>query len=157
MRLHLVDWLTLSCRNDVSLLGDVGNWGMVSSHTDTVGQHNFQGSCIHLASHRSHYVGKVADIQLKHTTLFRAPVLNQEPYHEDIWGSGSVVEHILNLSTRWKWVVNFTSWPLYLQERTPGTHWRRGWVGTRAGLDRVAKRKILTLARNLTPIVQPIT
>jgi hypothetical protein len=30
-------------------------------------------------------------------------------------------------------------------ERTPGTHWIGGWVGPRAGLDTVEKRKLLTL------------
>jgi hypothetical protein len=55
----------------------------------------------------------------------------------------------------------FTSWvrliPLILRpqilapaastsgERAPGTHWVEGWVGPRAGLDAVEKRKFLTL------------
>jgi hypothetical protein len=30
-------------------------------------------------------------------------------------------------------------------ERAPGTHWIRGWVNPRAGLDDVEKRKFLTL------------
>jgi hypothetical protein len=30
-------------------------------------------------------------------------------------------------------------------ERAPGTHWIGGWVGPRAGLDDVEKRKFLTL------------
>jgi hypothetical protein len=30
-------------------------------------------------------------------------------------------------------------------ERAPGTHWIGGWVGPRAGLDFVEKRKFLTL------------
>jgi hypothetical protein len=30
-------------------------------------------------------------------------------------------------------------------EGAPGTHWIGGWVGTRAGLDDVEKRKLLTL------------
>jgi hypothetical protein len=29
------------------------------------------------------------------------------------------------------------------EERAPGTHWIGGWVGPRAGLDAVQKRKIL--------------
>jgi hypothetical protein len=29
-------------------------------------------------------------------------------------------------------------------ERAPGTHWKGGWVGPRAGLDDVEKRKFLT-------------
>jgi len=28
------------------------------------------------------------------------------------WGSGGVVQRILDLSIRWRWVVSFTSWPL---------------------------------------------
>jgi hypothetical protein len=32
-------------------------------------------------------------------------------------------------------------------ERAPGTHWIGGWVGPRAGLDDVEKRKFLTLPR----------
>jgi hypothetical protein len=32
-------------------------------------------------------------------------------------------------------------------ERAPGTHWVGGWVGPRAGLDNVEKRKLLTLPR----------
>jgi hypothetical protein len=39
-------------------------------------------------------------------------------------------------------VVRFTPRLLYPQERAPGTHWIGGWVGPRAGLDAVVKRKI---------------
>jgi hypothetical protein len=45
------------------------------------------------------------------------------------------------------------------KERTPGTHWKGGWVGPRAVLDAVVKRKILSLRRESnprTPIVQPV-
>jgi hypothetical protein len=31
-------------------------------------------------------------------------------------------------------VVSFTPWPLYLQGKSPGTHWIGGWVGPRAVL-----------------------
>jgi hypothetical protein len=40
-------------------------------------------------------------------------------------------------------LVSFLPLPLYPRGKTPGTHWIRGWVGTRAGLDAVEKRKIL--------------
>jgi hypothetical protein len=45
------------------------------------------------------------------------------------------------------------------RERAPGTHWIGGWVGPRAVLDTVVKRKIPTSRRESnprTPIVQPV-
>jgi hypothetical protein len=43
-------------------------------------------------------------------------------------------------------------------EKAPGTHWIGGWVGPRAGLDDVEKRKFLTLpGLELRPsVVQPV-
>jgi hypothetical protein len=48
-----------------------------------------------------------------------------------------------NHSTRWEWVVRFTPRPLCFQRKNPGTHWTGGWVGPRAGLEVMAKIKIL--------------
>jgi hypothetical protein len=48
---------------------------------------------------------------------------------------------------------------LYPRERTPGTHWRGGWVGPRAGLDTEDRGKIICLCRGSNPdrpVVQPI-
>jgi hypothetical protein len=45
------------------------------------------------------------------------------------------------------------------RERAPGVHWIGGWVGPRAVLDAVVKRKIPTPRRESnprTPIVQPV-
>jgi hypothetical protein len=45
------------------------------------------------------------------------------------------------------------------RERAPGTHWIGGWVGPRAILDMVVKRKILCPCQELNPrtqIVQPV-
>jgi hypothetical protein len=47
-------------------------------------------------------------------------------------GSGGIAPRILDLGTRWRWVVSFTPQPLYPGERFPGTHWIGGWVGPRA-------------------------
>jgi hypothetical protein len=33
--------------------------------------------------------------------------------HQDIWGSGGTASHILDLGTRWRWVVSFTLQLLY--------------------------------------------
>jgi hypothetical protein len=35
------------------------------------------------------------------------------------WGSGSIASHILDLATRWRWVVCFTPQPIYSQEKSP--------------------------------------
>jgi hypothetical protein len=51
---------------------------------------------------------------------------------------------ILDLGTRWMCVASFKPLPLYPRGyRPPGTHWTGSWVGPRAGLNAVGKRKIL--------------
>jgi hypothetical protein len=50
---------------------------------------------------------------------------------------------ILDLGTRWKWVVSFMFLPFYPRERAPGTHWIWGLVGPRAGLEAVEWRRVL--------------
>jgi hypothetical protein len=75
------------------------------------------------------------------------------------WGSGGIATHILDLGTRWRWVVSFTIRQLYPQKKVPGTHWIGGWVGPRAVLDMVVKRKIPIHrweSNPRTPIVQPV-
>jgi hypothetical protein len=44
------------------------------------------------------------------------------------------------------------------RERTPCTHCIGGWMGPRAGLDAVAKRKnhIINPGENPTPVIQPV-
>jgi hypothetical protein len=62
---------------------------------------------------------------------------------------------ILNLGTRWGWVVSVTPWPRFTPgKRTPGTHWIEGWVGPRAGLDAGVRRKILCLCRGSKFLVE---
>jgi hypothetical protein len=54
-------------------------------------------------------------------------------------------------------VFSFTPRSLYPQERVPATHWIGGWVGSRAGLDAVLKRKISLLLPGLEPpTIQPV-
>jgi hypothetical protein len=45
-------------------------------------------------------------------------------------------------------MVSFTPQPLLYQGKNSGTHWLGAWVGPRAGLDVVAKRKILLKSLN---------
>jgi len=40
---------------------------------------------------------------------------------------------------------------------THGTPWKGGWMGHRADLDIIAKRKMTAPARNQTLVVQPVT
>jgi hypothetical protein len=75
------------------------------------------------------------------------------------WGSGGIAPRILDLGTRWSCVVRFTLGRFTHKEKTPGSHWIGGWLGPRAVLDAVVKRKIPSLRRESnprTPIVQPV-
>jgi hypothetical protein len=55
---------------------------------------------------------------------------------------------------RWRSVVSFThTGDSTSGERAPGTLWIGGFVGPRAGLDAVVKRKIRTPARNLISLL----
>jgi hypothetical protein len=47
------------------------------------------------------------------------PVLNYAPRHEDVLRSGGIDPRILDLGTRWRWVVSFTPRSLYLQGKSP--------------------------------------
>jgi hypothetical protein len=35
------------------------------------------------------------------------------------WRSGDIAPRIIDLGTRWRWVVSFTPWPLYPQGKSP--------------------------------------
>jgi hypothetical protein len=48
---------------------------------------------------------------------------------------------IINLRTEWRLVVSFMTQPLY--PRRKEFHWTGGWMGPRAGMDMVPKRKAL--------------
>jgi hypothetical protein len=50
-----------------------------------------------------------------------------------------------HLGTSWKWVISFTPPTLYPRRKSPNTNWIGRWVGPRASLDGVEKRKFLTL------------
>jgi hypothetical protein len=58
------------------------------------------------------------------------------------WGNGGIAPRILDLGTRWRRGQLHTPVALPPRKEPPGTHWIVGWVGPRAGLDLVMKRKI---------------
>jgi hypothetical protein len=53
------------------------------------------------------------------TSTWVTPYLNKHHTIKTYWGSGSIAPHIPDLGTRWKWVVSFTTRPLYPQGKSP--------------------------------------
>jgi hypothetical protein len=80
-----------------------------------------------------------------------SPCFKWAPRHEGVLGSGGIAPRILDSGTRWRWVVSFTPRPLCTQGKCPWypLDWR--WVGPRAGLDTVVKRKFPAPAGTRTP------
>jgi len=58
------------------------------------------------------------------------------------WGSGGTAPIIIDLGTRWRWVVSSTPRLLYPQGKSPLCPLVRRLAGPRAGWDAVMKRKI---------------
>jgi len=52
-------------------------------------------------------------------------------------------------------MVRFTIRPLYPRGKNPGSNLIGGWLGPRAGLEAVAKRKIPALVGKLTRVTKP--
>jgi hypothetical protein len=72
------------------------------------------------------------------------------------YGEWRYSSSILDLGTRWRCVVSFNIRARYSRCKSVCTRCIGGWVGTRADLDAVQKRKIFAPARNRNPAVQPI-
>jgi hypothetical protein len=68
----------------------------------------------------------------------------------ETYGNGRIAPGILSLGTTWKWVIDqFSSLPLYLRERTSGTHWTGRWGDTDA-----VQNSVLCFWRTRTRIPQ---
>jgi hypothetical protein len=61
-----------------------------------------------------------------------------------------------NLGDRSKRVVSFTPFYVAPGEGAPRIHLRKSWMGSRAGLDEVAKENTAAPAGNRAPVVQPV-
>jgi hypothetical protein len=70
------------------------------------------------------------------------------------WGAEVQLHAFLTSAQDGRWVVSFTPRPPYPREKTPGTCWIGGWVGSRAGLDAVEKKIPSTEIQ--TTVVQPV-
>jgi hypothetical protein len=78
--------------------------------------------------------------------------LNQEPRNEGVpreWRYNST-HSLTSALDGGKWWASRPG-PFTLRERAPGTHWIGGWVGSRAGLGAVVKRKIPSPCRESNP------
>jgi hypothetical protein len=64
--------------------------------------------------------------------------------HEDVWGTGCIDLHFLDLGTSWRWSASRLG-RFAPGEKTTGTHWIGGSVDPGVGLEDVEKRKFLTL------------
>jgi hypothetical protein len=87
------------------------------------------------------------------------PVLDKAPRHEDVLGSGGIAISILTSALDGGERLASLPGRFTHRERAPGTHWIGGWMGPRADLDPVVKKKILSPRRKSnprTPIVQPV-
>jgi hypothetical protein len=87
-------------------------------------------------------------------------LFNQEPRHEGVLGEWRCSStHSLTSALDGGWVASFALQLLYPRERAPGTHCIGGWVGPRAILDMVVKRKTPSPCQesnHRTPIIQPV-
>jgi hypothetical protein len=71
------------------------------------------------------------------------------------WGSGGIFQCMLDIGTRRNGQLHISA--ANPRERAPGIHCIGGWVGPRAGLDAVVRRKISSPYRNSNPpIMQPV-
>jgi hypothetical protein len=55
---------------------------------------------------------------------------NSAPCYEDVWGSGCIGPHILELYTTWRWIISLTLRPLYSSGKEPPVP-----IGYEAGCD----------------------
>jgi hypothetical protein len=86
--------------------------------------------------------------------------LNRTPNHEGVLGEWrySSTHSLTSALDGGEWSASHSG-RFTPREGAPGTHWVGGWVGCRAGLDAVTKRKIPSPRRESnprTPIVQPV-
>jgi hypothetical protein len=78
-------------------------------------------------------------------------LVNKALCHDDVWGSeGTAPPFLTTASDGGEWSATLTSC-FTPREIAPGTHWIGGWVGPRAGLDAVEKRRISCPCRESNP------
>jgi hypothetical protein len=143
--------LTFLCGIKIEGASDVtGNFSLLScavQHTKSYVAHTHRPG-IRCLWHRSAYPFLTAAGCDAKRFMFSLSTLN--PTHrwtplKAYWGSGGIAPLILDLGTRWRWVVSFTTWPLYPQGKSP---WypldrRLGGPRNRSGRGGKAKKHLL--------------
>jgi hypothetical protein len=82
--------------------------------------------------------------------------LSQALRHEGVWGSEYIDQHFLHLGTSWRWVVSFTSLPLYPRGKSPRYPLDRRLEGLQNRSGRRAEEKILNpIGTRIPPICRP--
>jgi hypothetical protein len=72
------------------------------------------------------------------------------------WESGGIVPHILDLGTRWRWVVSFMPWPLYPQGKSTWYPLDRRLGGPQSHFGHGAQEKNSQLPLGIEPILSLI-
>jgi hypothetical protein len=80
-------------------------------------------------------------LQIAHQAKVQMSQCLSKRYAMKIGGSGGIAPYILNLDTRWSWVISFTPHPLKPRGKTLCTHRTGGCMGPTAGLDAAPRRK----------------
>jgi hypothetical protein len=82
---------------------------------------------------------------------------NWAPRHEGVLGSGSTALRILDLGTRWRWVVSFTPRPLYPHGKRQCYPLNRRLAGFQSRSGRGSEERNSKLLPGLEPsIIQPV-
>jgi hypothetical protein len=71
--------------------------------------------------------------------------------HEGVWGSGCIDPYFLDLRISWRWVVSFTTWPLYSRGKNPRYSLDRRLGGPQSQSGRRGEEKILDPTGTRTP------
>jgi hypothetical protein len=93
-------------------------------------------------------VPKLVNVKGK-VKIVLVPFLTERHAMKAYCGSGGIAPRILDLDTRWRWVVSFTPWPFYPQGE--GTHWIGDCLDPRAGLDVVVRKKVPSHCQHSNP------
>jgi hypothetical protein len=86
-------------------------------------------------------------LHISHNSLFLTKYHALKAY----WGSGGTVPHVPDLGTRWRWVVSFTTRPLYRQGKSPWYTLDRRLSGPQSRSEYNGKEKNPTSCRDSNP------